>query len=157
MKKYLTFMLALALILSVCAFPVLAAEDNRNAVISTEIDPAYIVTIPADLVVPYGQENTAFGAVELVSAKLEPDKCVKVTLITDNLLENKADTSKTIAYTIHEGTVESVGDVFTFGRYFAAGDETDLTVGITQDAWNSAYAGQYDDTVTFQIEYVAAQ
>jgi hypothetical protein len=157
MKKYLTFMLAIALILSVCAFPAMAAEDNRNAVISTEIDPSYIVTIPADLKVPYGQENTAFGAVTLVSANLEPDMCVKVTLSTDNLLENKADKNKTIAYTIHEGTVESVGDVFTFGRYFVAGDKTDLTVGITQDAWNSAYAGQYDDTVTFQIEYVAVQ
>ena len=154
MKK-LALGTSLLMLLSVSAMPVSAADDNRNAIISTEVAPAYIVTIPTNLKVPFNSVNTNFGAVTLTKAQLEPDKCVKVTLETDNLLDNKADAEKTIPYTINEGKADAVGGVFTTASYLTAGDKTDLTVTITQDDWNKAYAGEYSDTVIFNIEYTA--
>ncbi len=152
MKKKIAFAASVLMIAS--AFTAEAnAEDNRNAVITTQIDPAYIVTIPTDLNVPFNSVNTDFGAVQLESAQVEPNKCVKVTLISDNALENTADPSKTIPYTVCEGTADNVGGVYTSAKYLVRGDKTDLTVSITQDDWNNAYAGEYTDTVTFQIEY----
>ena len=77
-----------------------------------------------------------------------------MTLTTDNKLENKADETKTLAYTIFEGKAEAVTDtVFAEAYYQTVGDKTDLTVNIKQDDWNKAYAGEYSDTVTFTISY----
>ncbi len=154
MKK-LALGVSMLMLLSMSAMPVSAAGDNRNAVISTEVSPAYIVTIPTDLKVPFNSINTDFGAVTLTKAQLDPDKCVKVTLETDNLLDNKADSEKTIPYVINQGTANAAGGVFTAASYLKAGDKTDLTVTITQDDWNKAYAGEYSDTVIFNIEYTA--
>lgn len=152
MKKRIALGVSVMMLLSLSAMPVSAAEE-KEAVISTEVAPTYIVTVPASIKVPFNQEKTDFGAVKLESAQLEPDKCVKVTMQCDNLLKNKADTTKTIPFTIYEGKADATGDVFTTASYLTAGDKTDLTIGITADDWHKAYAGEYEDTVTFQIEY----
>ena len=34
-------------------------------------------------------------------------------------------------------------------------EKTELTICITADAWNAAYAGDYSDTVTFTVSYEA--
>ena len=152
MKNRIALGVSMIMLLSLSAMPVSAAEE-KGAVISTEVAPAYIVTVPASIKVPFNQEKTDFGAVMLTTAQLEPDKCVKVTMLCDNLLDNKADAEKTIPYTIYEGKADATGNVFTTASYLSAGEKTDLTIGITQDDWNKAYAGEYEDTVTFQIEY----
>lgn len=163
MKKLISGLSALAIM----AMPLTAyaaeqpAQINENSdpqsaqtVITTEIAPAYIVTIPTDTAVTFNTENTDFGAIELTKAQLDPGKAVKVTLTTDNKLENKADETKTLAYTIFEGKADAVTDtVFAEAYYQAVGDKTDLTINITQDDWNKAYAGEYSDTVTFTISY----
>ena len=153
MKRLLSILTVAALTAGAFAMPVSAADDNRNIMVSTEIAPAYIVTIPTNLKVPFNSVYTDFGEVKLETAQLEPDKCVKVTLISDNLLDNKADSSKTISYTINEGKADTPGTVYTSAKYLSAGEKTDLNIGITQDNWNKAYAGEYEDIVTFQIEY----
>ena len=153
MKNRIALGVSMMMLLTMSAMPVSAADDNRNAVITTEVAPAYIVTIPTNMRVPFNQQKTDFGAVTLTKAQLEPNKCVKVTMQCDNLLDNKADAEKTIPYTIYEGKADATGNVFTTASYLSAGEKTDLTIGITQDNWNKAYAGEYEDTVTFQIEY----
>ena len=164
MKKLISGLSALAIM----AMPLTAYADTTidqdtakpqkaEAVITTEVAPAYIVTIPSDTKVKFNSVNTDFGTVELTKAQLEPGKVVKVTLTTDNKLENKADEEKTIAYTIFEGMGEDVTETeFAAGTYQAVGDKTDLTINITQDEWNAAYAGEYSDTVTFNVEYTDA-
>lgn len=153
MKKLISGISALITAAMLIAPMNVFAEDNRGVVVSTTVEPDYVVTIPLNLEVPFNQEKTDFGAVTLTKAQLEPDKCIKVTVQCDNLLENKADANKTIPYTIYEGKADATGDVFTTASYLTAGEKTDLTIGITQDDWNKAYAGKYEDTVTFQIEY----
>ena len=154
MKNRITLGVSVMMLLSLSAMPVSAADDSRSAVVSTEVAPAYIVTVPASIKVPFNQEMTDFGAITLTSAQLEPDKCVKVTMECDNKLDNKADAEKFIPYAIYEGKADAAGSAFTSASYLTAGDNTNLTIGIAADDWHKAYAGEYEDTVTFTIEYV---
>ena len=159
MKKLLAIIIAAVMILA-CSFTAFAEVNQdsdpqqQSAVISADVEPAYIVSIPADTTVAFNTEYTDFGAVELTSARLEPDKCVKVTLTTDGELNNSVDDTKVIPYTIGEGKADSATDtVYTTAAYLAEGDKTDLTIKITQDDWNKAYAGHYGDTVIFDVAY----
>ena len=148
MKKLtaLVLVIVLSLSLSVTAF----AADNRNTTITTSIDPTYTVTIPANTNVTFNTLSTSFGAVTLTAAQIDPGYAVKVELNASGTLKNQADNTKTIAYTVNDAN----GDAFTVGTYTTAGDKTDLTIDITQEAWNAAFAGQYSDTVTFTVSYI---
>jgi len=150
MKKLISGLSALA-IMAAMAVPFSASAESKGTVISTEIEPTYLVTIPADVKVVSGQEKTDFGSVKLDKAQLEPDKCIKVTLVSDNLLKHQKDKTKTLTYTINEKTDKET--VFTSADYLTAGEKTDLTIGITKEEWEKAYAGVYSNTVTFKIEY----
>lgn len=154
MRELLSILCAVTLITAVSALPVSADGDNRSMTVSTEIAPTFLVSVPADLNVPYSQEKTDLGTIRLDTAQLELHKCVKVSMISDNLLKNQADPSVTLAYTITEGTAETTtGKAFDSAVYLTAGEKTDLTVGITKAEWEKAYAGVYSNTVTFQIAY----
>ena len=83
------------------------------------------------------------------AAQLEPDKCIKVALTTDGELNNTKDKSKIISYVI-----QSEDGAFTSATYLAAGEQTALSIHITKDDWNKAYAGTYTDTVTFEVSYI---
>ena len=148
MKKLtaLVLVIVLSLSLSVTAF----AADNRNTTITTSISPTYTVTIPANTNVTFNTLSTSFGAVTLTAAQIDPGYAVKVELNASGTLKNQADATKTIAYTVNDAN----GDAFTVGTYTTAGDKTDLTIDITQAAWNAAFAGQYSDTVTFTVSYI---
>ena len=161
MKKILSTLLA-GVMITVCSSSVYASDIKNSAVpqqgeavITTEIAPSFIVNIPVDTDVAFNTVNSDFGAVELTKAQLEPDKCIKVTLTTDGTLNNIKDHSKIIPYKIYEGNADSVSEtIFSSAEYKAVGDKTDLTIHIEGEDWNSAYAGQYSDTVTFTIEYI---
>ena len=148
MKKIFSILISVIFIMTVVSVPVSAADDNRNVTVSTEIAPAYIVTIPMNTRIYFNVEDTDFGTIELSKAQLEPQKCVRVTLLTDSLLENKSDAEKVLPFAVFDGEQE-----FHSAKYTAVGDKTSLTIHIDRDDWNRAYAGEYEDTVTFQIEY----
>ena len=76
MKKALSILSAAVMMLMTSAIPVSAADDNRNITVSTEIAPAYIVTIPTNTRVYFNVVDSDFGTVELTKAQLEPKKCV---------------------------------------------------------------------------------
>lgn len=155
MKKLLTFALTLVMVLfmSVTAF---AAEINQGSepktadvTVTISIDPTYTVTIPANTNVTFNTLSTTFGSVKLDAARIEPGHAVKVELNASGMLKNQADASKTIAYTINDAN-----GAFTSAQYTTAGEQTPLTIDITQAAWNAAFAGQYSDTVTFTVSYI---
>lgn len=154
MKKLLAALLSIALLASVSA-TAFAAEiteksepQSADATITTSIAPTYTVTIPADVTVKFNALTTDFGEIEVTAAQIEPDKCIQVALTTDGELNNTADGTKVIPY-----TVNADGATFTSATYLATGDSTELTINITQDNWNKAYAGSYSDTVTFEVSY----
>ena len=147
MKKLVSFalMLALSAALSATAF---ADDNNRSVEVKTHIDPTYTVTIPANTTVNFNAVDTPFGEIKLTAAQLDPGKTVKVELSASGKLKNQANTEKTLAYEIRNG-----GTKFTSASYEKAGESTALTIHIAQEAWNTAYAGNYADTVTFTISY----
>ena len=149
MKKLFAVILAICLMAS---FSVTAFAENSTggeADITTSIAPTYTVTIPGDINVQFNATETDFGAIEVVASQIHPDKCIKVALTTDGKLENGIDDTKVIPYEIKD----SEGAVFTSATYLTEGDNTELSIHITADDWNAAYAGDYSDTVTFTISY----
>lgn len=157
MKKWIALFLApaLALSLSVTVFAAEITEQNgsptsADAEITTSIKPTYSVTIPQSMSVEFNAVSTDFGTIQLNTAQIEPDYAVKVELTASGTLKNEADADKNIPYVIR---IKGTEEAFTFGEYQNIGDSTDLTIDITQEAWDAAYAGDYADTVTFTISY----
>lgn len=158
MKKFTAILLTLVLTLSLSA-TAFATEINQadgspkdtEVTVKTSIDPTYTVTIPADTTVDFNATSTSFGAVQLDAAQIDPGYVVRVALDVSGTLKNAKDSSKTIPYTVNDESA-----AFVSADYTAAGQSTPLTIDITQDAWNAAYAGDYSDVMTFTVSYVEA-
>lgn len=164
MKKLLCGFSALAITaMPLTAFADTAIDENTpepkqaDVVISTEIAPAYIVTIPADTTVKFNDTSTDFGSVELTKAQLEPDHIIQFSIDCDGELNNSTDDTKVIPYKIN-ATLDGYEEVYpTQGTLFGlneAGDKLNLTIDITEENWKKAHAGKYGDTVIFNIKYI---
>ena len=149
MKKIFAIVLTLTLLASLSVTILAANTSGGEADITTSIAPTYTVTIPADVNVQFNATKTAFGSIEVEAAQIHPDKCIKVELTSDGKLENSIDATKVIPYAIKDAD----GADFTSATYLTEGDKTELSIHITAEDWNAAYAGDYSDTVTFTVSY----
>ena len=149
MKKLFALILAVVMIATMSVTAFAANTTGGKADITTSIAPTYTVTIPADVNVAFNATETAFGTIEVTASQIHPDKCIKVALATDKELNNAIDNTKVIPYAIKD----SEGAEFTSATYLTEGDKTELSIHITADDWNAAYAGDYSDTVTFTVSY----
>lgn len=167
MKKLLSMPLALTLVLT-ASTSVFAADINQdstpktaNTTVKFNVDPAYTVTIPADVTLDRktGTDGTITYEKDLtVSAsdvRLLEGKKVQVTLESSFKLTTSAQGAKyELPYTVKVGTS---GSAITSGDVVA-----DFTT-LDSDKWSSTlhfaaenptYAGDYKDTVTFNIAVV---
>ena len=149
MKKLFALILTVCLLASLSVTAFAANTIGGDADITTSIAPTYTVTIPADVNVAFNATETDFGAIEVTASQIHPNKCIKVALTTDNELNNAIDNTKVIPYAIKDST----GAAFTSATYLTEGDKTELSIHITANDWNAAYAGEYSDTVTFTVSY----
>ena len=149
MKKVFAVICAVAILMSLSVTAFAANTTGGEADITTSIEPTYTVTIPANTNVNFNATETAFGTIEVVASQIHPDKQIRVTLTTDGELNNTIDTTKVIPYVIKDAS----GAAFTTATYLTEGDKTELSIHITADDWNAAYAGEYSDTVTFTVSY----
>ena len=149
MKKLFALILTVCLLASLSVTAFAANTIGGEADITTSIAPTYTVTIPADVNVAFNATETTFGAIEVEASQIHPNKCIKVALTTDNELNNAIDNTKVIPYAIKDST----GAAFTSATYLTEGDKTELSIHITANDWNAAYAGDYSDTVTFTVSY----
>ena len=149
MKKLFAVILTVCLLAAMATTAFAANTTGGKADITTSIAPTYTVTIPADVNVQFNATETAFGAIEVTASQIHPDKCIKVALATDKELNNAIDNTKVIPYAIKDST----GAAFTSATYLTEGDKTELSIHITANDWNTAYAGDYSDTVTFTVSY----
>ena len=156
MKKLLTIALVGAMLTAtgITAFAVDYPGGTQNTEITTSVEPTFTVTVPADTTVPFNALSTEFGSVELESARLAPDKAVQVTVTSDYNLNNSIDDTVVIPYSLN--TAEEAVDADYAATFTTAGEKVDLTINITQTDWDAAAAGDYGDTVTFNISYVDA-
>ena len=149
MKKVFAVLLTVCLLASLSANVFATNTTGGVADITTSIAPTYTVTIPADVNVDFNATETDFGTIEVTASQIHPNKCIKVALSSDGELNNAIDATKVIPYAIKD----SEGNLFTFATYLTEGDKTDLSIHITADDWNAAYAGDYSVTVTFTVSY----
>ena len=149
MKKLFALILAVCLLATMSTTAFAANTTGGEADITTSIAPTYTVTIPADVNVAFNATETDFGAIEVAASQIHPDKCIKVAITTDGELNNAIDNTKVIPYEIQD----SEGNAFTSATYLTEGDKTELSIHITTNDWNAAYAGDYSDTVTFTVSY----
>ena len=149
MKKLFALILTVAMLATMSVTAFAANTTGGDADITTSIAPTYTVTIPADVNVQFNATETAFGAIEVEASQIHPNTCIKVALTTDNELNNAIDNTKVIPYAIKD----SEGAEFTSATYLTEGDKTELSIHITANDWNAAYAGDYSDTVTFTVSY----
>lgn len=163
MKKLLSIPLALTLVLT-ASTSVFAADINQNSnqnadtTVTFKVDPAYTVTIPADVTLDRktGTDGTITYEKDLtVSAsdvRLLEGKKVQVTLDSSFKLTTGEQGAKyELPYTVKVGTS---GSAITSGDVVA-----DFTT-LDSDKWSSTlhfaaenptYAGDYKDTVIFNI------
>lgn len=164
MKKVLSIALALVMMLAVCV-PAFAAnpitqdtENTGTAVVKTDTlkdtdgdgkgdtsAESFIVTIPADTVIPWGTEETAL--VYTVESHLAYGKHLEVSVAGNNVMKLAEDEAETLAYTLG-GTTAFAAD----GPVVNPAADQDLTVTITADDWANAIVGEYADTLTFTAE-----
>ena len=149
MKKLFALILAVVMIATMSTTALATNTTGGEADITTSIDPTYTVTIPANTTVAFNATETDFGAIEVTASQIHPNKCIKVELTSDGKLENSIDATKVIPYAIKD----SEGAAFTSATYLTEGDKTELSIHITAEDWNAAYAGEYSDTVTFTVSY----
>ena len=149
MKKICAIIMAVIILSALSVAVVAANTTGGEADITTTVAPTYTVTIPADVNVQFNAKTTSFGKIEVTAAQIHPNKCIKVSLASDGKLENSIDETKIISYEIKDAQ----GNAFTSATYLTEGDNTELSIHISADAWNAAYAGDYSDTVTFTVSY----
>ena len=149
MKKLFALILAVCLLATMSTTAFAANTTGGEADITTSIAPTYTETIPANTNVNFNATETAFGTIEVTASQIHPNKCIKVELTSDGKLENSIDAAKVIPYAIKDST----GAAFTSATYLTEGDKTELSIHITAEDWNAAYAGDYSDTVTFTVSY----
>lgn len=148
MNKLLSVVLALVM-LTLCVMPVFA--ETQSMAISTEGEPAYELSYPADVEIPWSTESMDIGKIRAVLLNIEPSKAVKVGVSSANdyKLINEQASSQTIAYTLSGGD----NIVFLPGDY---GKAFGLSVEIEEDQWKRAASGKHSDFLTFTAEYVDA-
>lgn len=157
MKKAIIVMLVLALALGLCASAMATSEPevnptSRSVVITTTIDHSYTITIPEETALTFNTVTSQpFGNIGLATARLEPGHQVTFSIGSGPyMLTHTDDSTKTIAYTVMDGT-----NTFTSASFTTANALKTLTLLVTQTAWNGAIAGDYTGSLTFSVAYEA--
>ena len=157
MKKLLTILLAVAMLatLTLTAFAAVdqdSASKDGSTSVYFEIDPTYTITIPAtvelakvdnDGVVTYENDYTITASENL---RLKKYEYVEVTVTTSGVMMTEEGAMLDYDISVGGETVESGDVVAVFETNTAA-----QTATMHISAEDPAYAGRYEDIVTFTI------
>ena len=182
MKKF--FALFLTLVLLVSAVPAAFAENataNTTTLTTTVPSATYVLNIPADQEIPFGQTSTDIGSITITNSKnFAIGKNVNLGVTHDSFTAENVSTQ--IPYSI-EGQGTAGGKKYYTSIYsnaplvfkgqadgtvaekvkfeynpLVAGAETTMDsiyVKISSDKWGKALEGDYKSTITFTAEVVA--
>ena len=180
MKKVIAFVLAMTMVFSMA---VVASAESTTTLTTTVPAATYTLNIPADAVVPFGQEYTTLGNITVTDGSgFASGKNVKVAVTYDAFKADSPDISTTIPFTFKatygsEGQTGAKvnsysldwpsGGTFTFAgksdgsitekaRYSSSYSDCINAVGIyvSSKDWGKALAGNYTATITFTAKVV---
>ena len=183
MKKPSALILALVLLVSVIPAAYAAnATPNTTTLTTTVPSASYVLNIPADQTVTFGETRTYIGNVTVTDSKnFAEGKNVDVTVEYAPFAAEAEEISTTIPYTLYQSTSAqnsghigslASGEKMTFkGKAdgtvaektrFRADNIADntmesLMVSIQSRGWGKALAGDYKSTITFTSEIVVAE
>lgn len=179
MKKFSALILALALLASALPAAFAAnATPNTTTLTTTVPSASYVLNIPADQEIPFGQTSMVIGNVTITdSNNFAEGKNVDVTVEYAPFAAEASEISTTIPYSLLQAndsnrtSIIASGDKMTFkGKsdgtvnelteyiYSHTGEAfymSKLVVSIISTAWGKALAGDYKSTITFTSEVVA--
>lgn len=176
MKKLFTVLLAIALFASMA--PV-ASAANTTTLTTTVPSATYVLNIPADQEIPFGNVYTNIGEVKVTNSNgFAEGKNLKISLsytdftcdgVTTKIpftmwISQFSDTNDTGKILTDEKVPsgESVvfmgkadGTVSEYVKYANGNKRTHAWVKIDSQDWGKALAGEYTATITFTAEVVA--
>ena len=158
MKKTLSIVLALVMMLSIC-IPAFAATNTITTApgsgltkISTTLDGTgitedgyFTVTIPANTTIKWGEVN----AVDLhytVESHFSRNKRLHVAVAGSGQMQT-ADGTYTLAYTLNDGGETN----YDATQPVVLAKDCPLNLKVAADAWNTAVVETYTDTLTFNV------
>ena len=167
MKKLSALILALALLVSVIPAAYAAnATPNTTTLTTTVPSASYVLNIPADQEISFGETNVEIGNVTITDSKNFAQG--------NNVAAEAEEINTTIPYELYKngsGSTDfkvSSGDKLAFmGRSDGTVEELAVLVGtsstmrnlivkIASRDWGKALAGNYKSTITFTSEIVVA-
>ena len=165
MKKIMAIVMAIVMMMAI-AVPAFAADtpvdlkekntDAGDVIITTSTDKAdgtdgdwYLVTIPADTTIAWGEEKTALNY--SVETHLLYGKTLDVDVTSADYIMTYAPEAN-VALNLAFALTGDVDANFATVTYPAV--EKAISVDITADAWNNAVVGEYADTLTFTAAIV---
>lgn len=179
MKKLSALILALALLVSVIPVAYAAnATPNTTTLTTTVPSASYVLNIPADQEIPFGQTSMGIGNVTITNSKsFAIGKNVDVTVVYEPFTAENVGTSTKIPYTLQQWSSDqsvkfdfaSGGKMVFKGKAdgtvakntvfsFASSRSTEMAqmgIKIESTDWGKALAGNYKSTITFTSEVVA--
>ena len=148
MKKFFALLLALCLL---CGAAALASgyDQTSNTQLTATIEESYLIVIPSTLQVPFQQTSTLLPVAVTnlhlhLSEQPESETVLYVEVIPGQQLTAGENV---LPYTLMGCETR---DGMT-GLFFQQDESRNLTVEIAQADWNAAPAGDYSDTVLFQV------
>lgn len=172
--------LFLTLVLLVSAVPAAFAENaaaNTTTLTTTVPSATYVLNIPADQEIPFGQTSMGIGNVTITDSKnFAEGKNVDVTVVYEPFTAGDAGISTKIPYTLQKYssdktvkiTLASGGKLVFKGKadgtvtketsfaYASSSSTTmsELGIQVQSTDWGKALAGDYKSTITFTSEVV---
>lgn len=152
-KKMAAGMLCMMMAVSV-AVPVSAAEKPESTTLTTDVASEYMLTIPMDMEIPFGSEETGIGSVK-VTGNVKPAETVKVDVETGNFI-SQDDPQDTIALTLINKNDNSEFGISIWNEKDMRDEtkEIPLAVQVKEEDWAKAYAGTYQTTLTFTASLI---
>ena len=145
--KWTAAFCAAALLITASAGAVQAQEaETKQTLVSYTVSSEYVVEIPADTHIPYGEAEYPLGRVRAAKARIAPGEQI-VVACEKNEFVHRQDAGQTIRYTL----VDQTGRAFREFRTSGTDDYAELSVVIEPREWEQAMAGEYASAITFRI------
>ena len=152
MKKLFALILTVAMLATASVAAFAANTTGGSTEVSFNVDPTYIITIPATVSLQRVEDNGTvtyendYTLTAEAGVRLKKGEYIEVTVESDFTMTT--DEGATLVYAITAGgnAVENDGVVAEFTT-----DKTEQTATIHISANDPDYAGEYKDTVTFTL------